>query len=146
MQIHLFKQNSISTPSPKRNISAISIFIGISVISATLIAMILIPGYSTYGAGSLLISGIIRYLVRETNRKPLLLEITDNKIIYLSEEKNELVTINSDDIVSIHNKFCKLLIFTKDENVHNINLLNSGSEQNRWEVKEHVKRLTKEIR
>lgn len=146
MQIHLFKQNSISTHSPKRNISAISIFIGISVISATLTAMILIPGYSTYGAGALLIIGTIRYLVRETNRKPLLLEITDNKIIYLSEEKNELVTINSDEIVSIHNKFCKLLVFTKDENVHNINLLNSGSEQNRWEVKEHVKRLTKEIR
>lgn len=146
MQIHLFKQNSISTHSQKRNLSAVSIFIGISVITATSTAIVLIPGYFTYLTGALLIIGTIRYLVRETNRKPLLLEISDNKIIYLSEEKNELITINSGDIVSIHNKFCKLLIYTKDENVHNVNLLNSGSEQNRWEVKEHVKRLVEGIR
>jgi UPF0716 family protein affecting phage T7 exclusion len=87
MQIHLFKQNSISTNSPKRNLSAISILIGISVIAATVTATVIIPGYFTYFTGALLIIGTVRYLVRETNRKPLLLEITDNKIIYLSEEK-----------------------------------------------------------
>lgn len=145
MQIHLIKQNSISTTSTKRNFLGASIFIGIILIIVTLTAMTLIPGSSTLFTGAFLIGAIIVYLVKSINRKPLLLEITDNKIIYLSEERNEFTIINLEDILSINHKFCELQIHTKDELVHNINLLNSGSEQTRWEIKEHIKKLTKGI-
>lgn len=144
MQVHLSKQNSITT-SKKRNISNTTILIGIVAITATLIAMVLIPGYSSFGTGVLIILATLRYLIVATNKKPLLLEITDNRISYLSEESNELITINSEDIKSIEHKFCELQIHTKDDLVHNINLLNTGSEQNRWEIKEHTKKLIEKI-
>lgn len=75
-----------------------------------------------------------------------MLEITDDKITYLSEEQNELISIQSEDIISIEHKFCELQIRTRDEQVHNINLLNTGSEQTRWEIKEHIKELTETIK
>ncbi|HEY0057259.1 MAG TPA: hypothetical protein VGB63_18060 [Pedobacter sp.] len=144
MQVHLLKQNSIS--ASKRNLSVTSFIIAFSVIAITLAAMVLIPGNWSMITGSILIAATVRHLVVVTNRKPLLLEITDNKIIYLSEENNQLITINSEEISAIDHKFCELKIHTKDEVVHHINLLNTGSEQNRWEIKEHVKRLTAGIR
>ncbi|MEJ6981332.1 hypothetical protein WG906_12770 [Pedobacter sp. P351] len=146
MQVHLIKQNSILTPSTQRNLSSTSILIGIAIIIATITAIVLIPGYSTFFTGALLIGATIRYLAKSINRKPLLIEITDNKLIYLSEERNELITINSEDILSINHKFCELQIHTRNEQIHNINLLNTGSEQTRWEIKEHIKGLTAGIR
>jgi hypothetical protein len=144
MQVHLLKQNSISTN--KRNLSVTSFIIALIVIAITISAMVLIPGNWSLITGIILILATVRHLVIVTNRKPLLLEITDNKIIYLSEKNNELVTINSEDISGIDHKFCELKIHTKDNVVHQINLLNTGSEQNRWEIKEHVKKLTAGIR
>jgi low affinity Fe/Cu permease len=145
MQVRLSKQGSI-LGSPKQNLSRVSflfVFVSICVIAA---AMILIPGTSTAISGILAIGLILRHLFVKTNRKPLLLEITDNKITYLSEERNELITIESENIAAIDHKFCELRIRTKDESVHNINLLNTGSEQTRWEIKEHIKKLAEEIR
>ena len=144
MQVHLSKQNSMPTHG-KRNLSSSSILVGIMIISATLIAMVLIPGIATYLTGAVIIMATIIHLARATNRKPLLIEITDNEIIYLSEEQNERIKIDVKDIASISHKFCELQIHTKDELVHNINLLNTGSEQTRWEIKEHIKRLTEGI-
>ena len=144
MQVHLSKQNSIST-SRNRNLSSTSILVGSVVILATFIAMVLIPGYWSFFTGALVISITLKYLIQSTNKKPLLLEITNDKIVYLSEERNELVTINPEEIAAINHKFCELEIHTKDEMVHNINLLNTGSEQNRWEIKEHTKRLVEKI-
>jgi hypothetical protein len=141
MQVHLPKQNSI-TASAKNNVSNTSLFLGIVIITLTLTAMFLIPGYSTAFTGLIVIGATVRYLTNAINKKPLLLEITDDKISYLSEEKNELVTINAEEILSINHKFCVLEIHTNDEAVHNINILNTGSEQTRWEIKEHLKRLT----
>lgn len=145
MQVHLSKQqNSIST-SNKGNLSSASILSGIAIITATLTAMALIPGYSSFITGSLVIGVTVRYLITTTNKKPLLLEITDEKITYLSEEKNELITILPEEISNITHKFCELQIHTKDDRVHNINLLNTGSEQTRWEIKEHTRMLIEKI-
>jgi hypothetical protein len=144
MQVHLLKQNSIS--ASRRNLSVTSFIIAFFIVAATVAAMVLIPGTSSLIAGVILIIVTVGYLARATNRKPLLLEITNTQITYLSEENNELITINSEDISGIDHKFCELEIRTKDNGVHHVNLLNTGSEQNRWEIKEHVKRLTAGIR
>lgn len=144
MQIHLSKQNSL-TASNKPNLSSASILTGGILITATLTAMVAIPGYTSLLTGILIIASTTGYLIRSINKKPLLLEITNSKIAYLSEEQNQLITINSEDIASINHKFCELQIITKDELVHNINLLNTGSEQTRWEIKEHTRRLTESI-
>lgn len=143
MQIHLSKQNS--TVVRNRNLSSTTILIGITVVSATLTAMVLIPGYTSFVTGVLVILFTLMYLVRTTNRKPLLLEISHNKISYLSEDSGELLTITSEEISSINHKFCELQIHTKDGKLHNINLLNTGSEQTRWEIKEHIRILIDNI-
>ncbi|HEX8378842.1 MAG TPA: hypothetical protein VF602_13575 [Pedobacter sp.] len=144
MQVHILKQNSIS--ASKRNLSATSFIIAFFVIAITATAMALIPGTWSLITGSVIIAATVRHLAIVTNRKPLLLEITDKKITYLSEENNQLITINSGDISGIDHKFCELKIHTKNDVVHHINLLNTGSEQNRWQIKEHVKTLTAGIR
>ncbi|MBC8052695.1 MAG: hypothetical protein H7Y13_06495 [Sphingobacteriaceae bacterium] len=144
MQVHLSKQNSITT-TRNRNLSSTSILMGIFVITVTLSAMVLIPGYWSFGTGVLVICLTLKYLIASVNRKPLLLEITDDKISYLSEERNELVTIRPEEIRSIAHKFCELQIHTKDNRVYNINLLNTGSEQTRWEIKEHTRMLIERI-
>jgi hypothetical protein len=144
MQFHLSKQNSIST-SQKINLSNTGLLIGIGIITITLTAMFLIPGYSSFITGTLVIAATIRHLVHSINKKPLLLEITNEGISYLSEESNELIFVQADEIVGINHKFCELVINTRDGNVHKINLLNTSSEQDRWEIKEHVKGLTAQI-
>jgi len=143
MHIHLFKQNSIN--ASKKNLSSLSIFFAVSIILVTVSAMILIPGYGTLLTGTLLMVATLRKLVVSINRKPLLLQITDNEIIYLSEELNELVTINSTEIKGITHRFCELQIQTKDGVIHHVNLLNTGSEQTRWEIKDLIKSLTAKI-
>ena len=145
MQVHLSKQQNSITTSKNRNISSSSILIGIVIIISTLTAMVLIPGYGSLITGTLVILLTIRHLILAINKKPLLLEITNDKIAYLSEERNELITILPEEIRSINHKFCELQIHTKDEVVHNINLLNTGSEQTRWEIKEHVRMLIEKI-
>jgi hypothetical protein len=143
MQVHLTKQNSTSVKN--RNLSSTSIFIGITVVTATLTAMILIPGHTSLLTGVLVIGATVKYLITSTNKKPLLLEISDEKISYLSETSGTLITISPDEIASISHKFCELQIHTKDDKVHNINLLNTGSEQTRWEIKEHTRMLIDKI-
>lgn len=144
MQVYLSKQNSRKTTS--NNMSTLSLAIGVVIISASLITVLKIPGYGSFFTGLLLILATIRFLYYRINKKPLLLEISSDQINYISEGEKELVTINNEDIITIHHKFCELEIYTKDERVHNINLLNSGSEQTRWEIKEQLKKLTKEIK
>ena len=143
MQTHLFKQNSINTS--KSNVSSLSIFVLSTVVVLTVAAMILVPGYTSFFTGLAIITATVRHLIKNINKKPLLLQITEKEIVYLSEERNELVTISPSEIKVISHKFCELEIYTKDDAVHHINLLNTGSEQTRWEIKELTKRLTQKI-
>lgn len=143
MQIHLFKQNSINTS--RGTVSIVSVFLSVIVVSITVAVMIMFSGYITLVGGILLIGAVIRYLAINLNKKPLLLEITGNDIIYLPENQKEPVTICSEDITAIRHKFCELQISTKDDKVHLINLMNTNSEQTRWEIKELVKSLVAKI-
>jgi|GEM_PF-1181586 len=143
MQVYLSKQNSRKPTS--NNLSTLSIIAGVVIISATLTVMIIIPGYWSFSPGVFLILATVWYLYYTINRKPLLLEITNNQISYISEENSELITISTEDILDINHKFCELEIYTKDERVHAINLLNTDSEQTRWEIKEHLKKLIEGI-
>ncbi|MBC7915231.1 MAG: hypothetical protein H7Y07_14020 [Pyrinomonadaceae bacterium] len=143
MQTHLFKQNSIN--ASKNNLSSLSIYMTVAFVILTIAAIILIPGYSTLITGIVIIVTSVRHLIISINKKPLLLEITESKIVYLSEERNELVTINPEEIRTISHKFCELQIQTKDDTIHHVNILNTGSEQTRWEIKELTKRLTEKI-
>lgn len=143
MQIHLFKQNSINTS--KGNVSTLSVIFSAIIILLTIGGMIAVPGYVTLSGGIILISAITRYMILNLNKKPLLLEITGNDIIYMSEHQKEPITIHAEDIVSITHKFCELRICTKDEAVHYINLMNTKSEQTRWEIKELLKGFGKKL-
>ena len=145
MQVHLSKQQNSITASKNRNFSSSNILIGVVVVTIMLTGMAVIPGYGSFITGSIFILFTLRHLIIATNRKPLLLEITNDKITYLSEESNKLITILPNEILSINHKFCELQIHTKDEVVHNINLLNTGSEQTRWEIKEHIRMLIDKI-
>jgi hypothetical protein len=143
MQINLSKQNSINVS--KRNLSSVTILVVVLIVFITVIAMVSIPGYGTLITGSIVIIAILRQLIVAINKKPLLLKITKNSIVYLSEERNELISIASDEIKEITHRFCELQILTKDDSIHHINLLNTDSEQTRWEIKELSKQLTERI-
>lgn len=139
MQVYLSKQNS-RKPAPD-NMSNLSIITGVVIISASLTIMTIIPNFWSFFPGIVVILITVRYLYYTVNKKPLLLEISDNQINYVSDDSGELITISTEDILSINHRFCELEIYTNDTRVHNINLLNTGSEQTRWEIKEHLKKL-----
>jgi hypothetical protein len=142
MQVHLSKQNS-AINLKNHNYSSVSLFWGVLLISATLSAMFLIPGYWSMATGLFVLIAAIKFLVLQTNRKPLLLEITEQEIIYLSDNNNEFVKISIEEIDHIEHRFCELIICTKDKQIHTVNLLNTGSEQTRWEIKEYTKKFHK---
>lgn len=122
-----------------------SVFLSMVIVSITIAAMTMFYSYSTLVGGIVVIGVVVRHLMINLNRKPLLLEITENDIIYLPENEKEQVTIHSEDIISITHRFCELQISTKDDKVHRINLMNTNSEQTRWEIKELVKSLVAKI-
>lgn len=74
-------------------------------------------------------------------KKPVYLSVSSSEITYFSDERNEAVTIQADEIEKIQTSFCTLQIHDKNDVLHSISLMNIKSPQTRWEIKEITKKM-----
>jgi hypothetical protein len=86
----------------------------------------------------------IGFLVTRFKGKPLnFVKIEENNLQYYCPVKKELVVIPVQDITNITSRFCELQIHTTNR-THCLNLNQIKQEQQRWEIKEMIKKLALE--
>ena len=75
----------------------------------------------------------------KTTRVPFI-KIQEDRIEYLCQEQEEIISIDANDITKITTRFCELKIHT-NEQIHSLNLGMIRQEKKRWEIKEMIYKI-----
>lgn len=141
-QLSLSRQNAILKANRTWLLSKIALFI---LISTTLLSSISeIPSafnISTIGI-FLLIVTIVLLLILKRKHVPFV-KIKDNQLQYYCPIKKELVVIPAKEITKVTTHFCELQIHTCNH-THCLNINKVKQENERWEIKEMIRKLAVE--
>ena len=87
---------------------------------------------------------IIVFFILRFRKKPVeLVKIEENQLQYFCPVKKETVIIPTNEITKVTTQFCELQIHTYNR-THCLNLKKIKQEQQRWEIKEMIKKFAVE--
>lgn len=83
---------------------------------------------------------IVVLIVKSKNRQVAFVKIEEDNLQYFCPIKKEVVVIPVQEIINITTRFCELQIHTSNR-THCLNLDKIKQEQQRWEIKEMIRKL-----
>ena len=90
-----------------------------------------------------LLFGVVLLLFKFKRKQIPFVKIEDNQVQYFCPVKKEVILIPANEITKVSTHFCELQIHTYNR-THCINMNKIKQEQQRWEIKEMIKKLAVE--